>query len=101
MPAADAPASGKSPESFLPRCWLEGGAAILEGADRMLAVNEPLCIWLEKPAEILVGRSFWETMGNLSVDWQAALARLRESSAPFERIDLKMTSDQDLSPRVI
>jgi len=65
----------------------------------MLAVNEPLCIWLEKPAETLVGRSFWETMGNLSVNWQAALARLRESSAPFERIDLKLASEAAHPPQ--
>jgi signal transduction histidine kinase len=93
VPAADAPASSKSPESFLPRCWLEGGAATLDGAGLMLAVNEPLCIWLEKPAASLVGRSFWDTLGDLSPDWQAALARLRESAAPFERTDLKLAAD--------
>jgi signal transduction histidine kinase len=93
VPAADAPASGKSPESFLPRCWLEGGAATLDAAGLMLAVNEPLCIWLEKPAESLVGRSFWETLGDLFPDWQAALARLRESAAPFERINLKLAAE--------
>src|SRR5580658_9934807 len=93
MPAADAPASGKSPDSFLPRCWLEGGAAILDGSGRMLSVNEPLCIWLEKPAEALVGSSFWETLGGLSADWKVLLARIRESSAPFERLDLKLAAD--------
>jgi signal transduction histidine kinase len=78
---------------------LEGGAAILEGAGRMLAVNEPLCIWLEKPAETLVGRSFWETLEGLSADWQVSLARLRESSAPFERLDLKLAADAAHPPQ--
>ncbi len=89
----NAPASSKSPESFLPRCWLEGGAAVLDTAGLMLAVNEPLCIWLEKPAQSLVGISFWETLGELSLDWQHALARLRDSSAPFERINLKLEAE--------
>jgi signal transduction histidine kinase len=97
--AADAPASSKSPESFLPRCWLEGGAAILDDAGRMLAVNEPLCIWLEKPAETLLGRSFFETLEGLCAQWQASLARLREGSAPFERLDLKWAAEAAHPPQ--
>jgi signal transduction histidine kinase len=93
VPAADAPAPGKSPASFLPRCWLEGGAATLDAAGSILAVNEPLCIWLEQPAESLVGRPFWETLGHLFPDWQVSLARLRESSAPFDRLNLKLAAE--------
>jgi PAS domain S-box-containing protein len=99
MPVADAPAPGKSPESFLPRCWLEGGAATLDADGRMLTVNEPLCIWLEKPAESLLGLSFWETMGNLSLDWQVSLARARESAAPFERLNLKLAAEAACPPQ--
>ncbi len=56
----------------------------------MLAVNEPLCAWLEKPAESLVGCSFWDTLGALAPDWQPTLARLREGSSSFEPIHLKL-----------
>jgi signal transduction histidine kinase len=65
----------------------------------MLAANEPLCAWLEKPAESLAGRSFWETLGELFPDWQAALARLREGSAPFDRIQLKLASEGTHPPQ--
>jgi signal transduction histidine kinase len=92
-PAADAPASNKSPQSFLPRSWLEGGAATLDASGQMLAVNEPLCIWLEKPAATLVGRSFWDTLGELSADWQAALTHLRARKEPFDSTNLKLTAD--------
>src|ERR1700691_3575567 len=90
MPVADAPASGKAAESFQPRCWLEGGAATLDAGGRMLGVHEPLCNWLEKPAESLVGLSFWEMLAALCADWGASLARLRESAAPFDRLHLKL-----------
>jgi PAS domain S-box-containing protein len=93
VPAAEASTSRKSPASFLPRCWLEGGAAILDGAGKITAINEPLCIWLEKSAEALIGNSFWETLASLSADWHNPLARLRENSAPFERLNLKLAAD--------
>ena len=66
---------------------------MLDGAGQILSVNESLCIWLEKPAEALAGRSFWEMMTNLSAEWEASLVRLRESSAPFERAELKLTAN--------
>ena len=90
---ADASASNKSPECFLPRCWLEGGAATLDGSGQMLAVNEPLCVWLETSAPNLVGRSFWDTLGALSPDWQISLNRVRGGTAPFERISLKLAAE--------
>ncbi len=98
-PAVNSPAPETGPASFLPRSWLEGGAATLDRAGRILSVNEPLCIWLEKTAESLLGSSFWETLAGLSAGWQDSLARLRESAAPFERVNLKLLSDPAHAPQ--
>lgn len=92
-PAADVSASNKPPVSSLRRSWLEGGAAIFENSGRLLAVNESLCNWLEKTEVALVGSSLWEALGSLCPDWQAATTRLRESAAPFERLDLKLPAN--------
>ncbi len=91
-PTKNAPAPKKSLESFMPTSWLEGGIATLDGAGRMLAVNEPLSSWLEKTPASLVGQSFWDAMGALSPDWKKSLAPVRESTAPFERLNLKLTA---------
>ena len=98
-PAVHSPASEAGPAPFLPRCWLEGGAATLDRAGRILAVNEPLCIWLEKPPESLAGCCFWETLGGLSPDWHDSLAPLRQSSAPFERVNLRLASEAARPPQ--
>jgi signal transduction histidine kinase len=71
----------------------------LDRAGRILSVNEPLCIWLEKTAESLLGCSFWETLAGLSAGWQDSLARLRESATPFERVNLKLVSDPAHAPQ--
>jgi signal transduction histidine kinase len=99
VPAADPPPSGKPPESFLPRSWLEGGAATLDAAGLMLAVNEPLCIWLERTSESLLGLPFCETLGDVFPDWQASLARLREGSSPFDRLNLKLAAEAARPPQ--
>jgi PAS domain S-box-containing protein len=78
---------------------LEGGAVVFVGPGQILSVNEPLCNWLEKPAEALVGRSIWDTLEGLSASWQAPLAHLKGSSAPFERLDLKLASDSSHAPQ--
>ena len=98
-PAVNSPAPQTGPVSFLPRSWLEGGAATLDRAGCILAVNEPLCIWLEKSADSLLGCSFWETLAGLSADWRASLARLRESVTPFERVNLKLAPDSARPPQ--
>ena len=77
----------------MPRIWLEGGIATLDAAGRMLAVNEPLSSWLEQPPGSLVGKSFWDTMAAVSPDWKKSLGPVRESAAPFERLNLKLASD--------
>ena len=77
----------------MPRIWLEGGIATLDAAGRMLAVNEPLSSWLEQPPGSLVGKSFWDTMAAVSPDLKKSLAPVRESAAPFERLNLKLASD--------
>jgi signal transduction histidine kinase len=99
VPAADAPASKNSAETFLPRSWLEGGAAVFAGPGLILSVNESLCNWLEKPADALVGRSIWEILEGLSPHWHTPLARLRASAAPFERLDLKLASATAHAPQ--
>jgi signal transduction histidine kinase len=91
-PAKNAPAPKKSLESFMPRSWLEGGIALLDGTGRMLEINEPLSSWLEKAPGSLVGQSFWDTMGALSPEWKKSLAPVRESTAAFERLNLKLTA---------
>lgn len=85
-----APATKKSLESFMPKSWLEGGIAMLDGSGRMLQVNEPLSNWLEKTPDGLIGESFWDTIGELSPDWKGLLDSLRESPAPFSRLNLKL-----------
>jgi signal transduction histidine kinase len=93
-PARNAQAPKKSLESSLPRSWLEGGIATLDGSGRMLEVNEPLSSWLEKTPDGLIGQSFWETMGEISPDWKGSLATVRESRAPFARLNLKLSAPQ-------
>jgi signal transduction histidine kinase len=65
----------------------------LDDAGRILAANEPLCAWLEKTPETLVGRSFWETLGGVAAEWQPALEGVRKGSAPFERLHLKLAAE--------
>jgi signal transduction histidine kinase len=71
----------------------------MDGAGRILAVNEPLCLWLEKTPESLVGRCFWETLAGVCADWQGSLARLRDSTTPFERMNIKLAGDPGHSPQ--
>jgi signal transduction histidine kinase len=85
-------APGKNLASFVPRSWLEGGIATLDDAGRMLEVNEPLGSWLEKTPGSLVGQSFWDTLGEISPDWKGAMAPVRESTAPFTRLNLKLSA---------
>jgi len=67
--------------------------AILDRSGLIIEINEPLSIWLEKPAESLIGKSLWDTLGDLAPYWQASLASLRKSSGIFKRLHLKLASE--------
>ncbi len=87
-----APAPGSLPAPFAPRSWLEGGLAILDSGGKVLAANEPLAQWLERPPGGLAGEPFWELLGALSPEWREILTEARQNDAPFGRITLKLAS---------
>ncbi len=71
--------------------------AILDAAGKVLTVNEPLSHWLERTQADLIGRSFWETMGTVSAHWKESLAQISQSTSPFERLNLQLTSAESQS----
>ncbi len=91
--AADASQLRDPARPFLPRSWLEGGGATLDSHGAILAANESLCNWLEKPAASLAGLSYWDALSALSPEWEASLKPLRCSASPFERITIKLSSE--------
>jgi PAS domain S-box-containing protein len=65
----------------------------------MLAVNDALSNWLGEASKRLIGRSLWERLAKVCADWQAPLARVRQSSLPFERLNLKLASEAARGPQ--
>jgi signal transduction histidine kinase len=76
----------------VPRSWLEGGLVLLAPPGRILEINEPLCNWLEKTPEELLGKSFWEILGALSSQWSQTLERSWRRAGVFDRVELNLTS---------
>jgi signal transduction histidine kinase len=81
-----------SPRSFMAQSWLEGGMAILDATGCIIAVNESLSHWLERPQTELIGQVFWDTLGLVSAQWKESLVQLSQSASPFDRLSLKIDS---------
>jgi PAS domain S-box-containing protein len=75
----------------VPKSWLEGGVAVLDGGGKMIELNEPLSNWLERARAELLGVSLWETLGRLCADWKPILAGLGAGRAGFDHANLKLT----------
>ena len=75
----------------MPKSWLEGGIAALDANGIILTANEPLANWLEKSLDSLIGQSFWDTLNALSPQWREALAQIRQSTRPFDRLNFKLS----------
>lgn len=66
--------------------------AILDSTGRVLEANEALGNWLERTPAQLAGQPFWETMEGLATEWKEPLAKFREGTESFARLDLKLVS---------
>ncbi len=78
-------------ETIGPKTWLEGGAAVLDASGRIVDVNEPLSMWLERARTDLIGESFWSVLANVCADWKQSLAHLSQGVAGFDRVNLKLS----------
>jgi signal transduction histidine kinase len=87
----DVPKPKNPLDSSMPKSWLEGGIAALDANGIILTANEPLANWLEKSLDSLIGQSFWDILNALSPQWREALAQIRQSTRPFDRLNFKLS----------
>src|SRR5262249_44215415 len=68
--------------------WLDGGAAVLDKAGKILSINDPLAVWFEASSGELAGQSLARLLAQHEPEWEPAVSRFLAQSTTFDRIEL-------------
>jgi len=74
--------------------WLKGGLALLDASGRIAETNESLRDWLGQLGTPIAGESFWDLMSARCADWVGPLKALREGSATFSDLKLRLPGEE-------